>query len=430
MVIEQVKLADLTPYEGNAKQHPPEQVRQIVASIRDFGFNDPLAIDENNVIIEGHGRYMALIEMGADTAPCIRLTGMTAQQKQAYILVHNKLTMNTGFDLQQLDLELRKITDYDMAGFDFELPGEKKLTTREKVAANPIDTDLFTDFVVPPFSVLDSRQGYWQDRKNWWIEDIGLKSVEGRRNNLVYAPSMDSGNLRGTSIFDPVLCEIMYKWFCPDGGMVFDPFAGGSVRGIVAACCGHHYLGIDLSDEQIAADDEAVAQSGFTASEIEYYCDDSQNMDAYIEDGTADMIMTCPPYADLEVYSDDPRDISNMPYEDFARIYRTILTGAARKLKKGRFAIVTISDVRDKKGYYRDLPALTKQIMLDAGLNIYNEMILLNVIGSSGLRARKAMANKKVVRTHQNVLAFYKAREEVLCFINGSPKDLWTKEGD
>lgn len=430
MEIERVKLSSLHPYEGNAKKHPPEQIQQIIQSINDFGFNDPLAIDENNVIIEGHGRYMALLKLGWEEVDCIRLSGMTEQQKRAYILVHNKLTMNTGFDLQQLNIELKKITDFDMKGFDFEIPGEKKLTTREKFAENPMGTDLFTDFVVPPFSILDTKQGYWQDRKSWWIDECGLESGAGRDDHLTFAPSLDMENIRGTSIFDPVLCEIMYKWFCPENGVVFDPFAGGSVRGIVAACCGHHYLGIDLSSSQIDANDEAILQAGFERSEIEYFCDDSQNMDKYIEDGTADMVMTCPPYADLEVYSDDPRDISNMDYEDFARIYRNILMGAARKLKRGRFAIVTISDVRDKNGYYRDLPGLTKQIMLDAGLNIYNEMILVNAIGSAGLRARRNMANKKVTRIHQNVLTFYKAREEVLCFINGSPKDLWTKGGD
>lgn len=430
MEIETVKISDLVPYSGNAKKHPKEQVEQIAKSIEELGFNDPIAIDENNMIIEGHGRYMALKKLHRTEVPCIRLVGMTEQQKRAYILIHNKLTMNTGFDPRLMEIELKKITDFDMAAFDFEIPGERKLTTREKFEANPMGTDLFTDFLVPPFSILDTKQGYWQDRKNWWITECGINSGQGRDEHLNFAPSMDVANLTGTSIFDPVLCEIMYKWFCPERGIVFDPFAGGSVRGIVAACCGHHYVGIDLSSSQIDANDEAVRQAGFTAEDIEYYCDDSQNMDNYIEDGTADMIMTCPPYADLEVYSDDPRDISNMDYADFARIYRNILTGAARKLKRNRFAIVTISDVRDKAGYFRDLPGLTKQIMLDAGLNIYNEMILVNAIGSAGLRARRNMATKKVTRTHQNVLAFYKAREEVLCFLNGSPKDLWTKEAD
>lgn len=425
-----MKLADLKPYQNNAKIHTPEQIAQIENSIRQFGNNDPIAIDGDNVIIEGHGRYAALKNMGATEAPCIRLSHLTEQQKQAYILVHNKLTMSTGFDLEVLRLELDKITEIDMGEFDLELdpvPEEAKLTTFEKIQQNPMDSSLLTDFLVPPFSILDTRQGYWQDRKAWWREEGGLISEEGRGENLLFDQNMAlSGNgTTQTSIFDPVLCEIMYKWFAPEGAKVFDPFAGGSVRGIVAACMGHEYTGIDLRQEQVDANREQAEESGIPDGSAVWHCDDSQNADRYIEDGTADMIMTCPPYADLEVYSDDPRDISNMEYEDFLRVYRNILTTAARKLKENRFAIVVISDVRDKKGFYRDLPGETKRIMNEAGLQTYNEMILVNAVGSGCLRARRAMTNKKVIRLHQNVLAFYKTRENVLCFLKGKPQNIF-----
>lgn len=121
MVIEQIDPKALKPYKNNAKIHTDEQVDQIILSIQDFGFNDPIAVDENNMIIEGHGRQLAAIRMGLDQVPCIRLSGLTDEQKKAYIHVHNQLTMNTGFDLEILEQELQSITTVDMGAFGFDL---------------------------------------------------------------------------------------------------------------------------------------------------------------------------------------------------------------------------------------------------------------------------------------------------------------------
>lgn len=121
MQIEKVKIADIVPYKNNAKKHPQEQIDQIIASIEECGFNDPIAVDENNVIIEGHGRWMALKQMGIDEADCIRLTHLNEEQKKAYILIHNKLTMNTDFDISLLEIELEDIQSIDMKDFGFEM---------------------------------------------------------------------------------------------------------------------------------------------------------------------------------------------------------------------------------------------------------------------------------------------------------------------
>lgn len=122
MEIVKIKLADLVPYENNVKLHPQTQVEQIKKSIMEFGNNDPIAVDEKNVIIEGHGRYMALKELGFEEAECIVLSNMTEEQKNAYRLVHNKLTMNSDFDTEMLLEELGKIETLDMSQFDFEVP--------------------------------------------------------------------------------------------------------------------------------------------------------------------------------------------------------------------------------------------------------------------------------------------------------------------
>lgn len=124
MVIEQIDPKALRPYENNAKIHTEEQVGQIVKSIETFGFNDPIAVDEDNMIIEGHGRQMAAVRMGLDSVPCIRLAGLTDDQKRAYIHVHNQLTLNTGFDLDILEQELQSIQlsgGIDMEAYGFDL---------------------------------------------------------------------------------------------------------------------------------------------------------------------------------------------------------------------------------------------------------------------------------------------------------------------
>ena len=121
MKIEKIKVDEIIPYADNAKLHPERQIEQIRASILEFGFNDPIAIDENNVVIEGNGRLMAIQDLGFKEVDCIRIEGLTEDQKRAYILVHNQLTMNTGFDIDILNRELEKIKGIDMQQFDFEL---------------------------------------------------------------------------------------------------------------------------------------------------------------------------------------------------------------------------------------------------------------------------------------------------------------------
>lgn len=121
MKIEKIKVDEIIPYADNAKIHTDRQIEQIRSSILEFGFNDPIAIDENNVVIEGNGRLMAIKDLGYKEVDCIRIEGLTEDQKRAYILVHNQLTMNTGFDIEILNKELERIKGIDMTQFDFEI---------------------------------------------------------------------------------------------------------------------------------------------------------------------------------------------------------------------------------------------------------------------------------------------------------------------
>lgn len=119
--IEYVSIGDLKPYERNAKLHPQEQVEQIKNSIKEFGFNDPVAVWKDSEIIEGHGRLLAAQELGLTEIPIIRLDSLTDQQRKAYMLAHNKLTMNSDFDMKILAEEIENILDFDMSNFGFDV---------------------------------------------------------------------------------------------------------------------------------------------------------------------------------------------------------------------------------------------------------------------------------------------------------------------
>ena len=159
MKIEKISIDKIKPYENNAKLHPPEQIEQIKKSIQEFGNNDPIAIDENSVIIEGHGRYQALKELGFKEIEVIRLTHLNEQQKKAYILAHNKLTMNTGFDFNMLSLELDSIDDFDMSDFGFEIDFEKE---NQRISeSKELDVNDFSD---EKFDLECPRCGFrWND---------------------------------------------------------------------------------------------------------------------------------------------------------------------------------------------------------------------------------------------------------------------------
>lgn len=118
--IEYLPTDDLRTYANNAKVHTAEQVEQIKKSIEQFGFNDPIAIWQGNEIIEGHGRLIAAKELGIERVPVIRLDRLTDEQRRAYMLIHNKLTMNTDFDMDVLQEELEALEKINMSDFGFE----------------------------------------------------------------------------------------------------------------------------------------------------------------------------------------------------------------------------------------------------------------------------------------------------------------------
>lgn len=273
-------------------------------------------------------------------------------------------------------------------------------------------------FIIPPFSVLNTREGDWQSRKRAWLR-LGIKSEIGRDNsheNSTMAKISDgmSDELKdrfissgsGTSVFDPVLCELIYRWFCPDKGQIIDPFAGGSVRGVVASCLGLKYWGSELREEQVLANikqgNEIVPENRPT-----WVCGDStKNME---NAPMADLLFSCPPYGNLEVYSDLPGDISNMEYQDFVIAYSIIIEKSINKLTDNRFACFVVSNFRNTNGTYNQLESDTIRIFNKNGMKLYNEAILINAIGSLPVRiTRQFNSGRKLGRTHQKILIFIK----------------------
>lgn len=217
----------------------------------------------------------------------------------------------------------------------------------------------------------------------------------------------DSEIISGTSIFDPVLCELVYTWFCPAGGRVLDPFAGGSVRGVVAAFLGYKYIGVDLRSEQIEANRVQGRAICKADNQPDWRCGNSLTA---LPNGPFDLIFSCPPYFDLEVYGDDPGDLSaHKSFEDFRRDYDAIIAQCVARLRPNRFACFVVGDIRDKKGFYRNFPACTIAAFQAAGATLYNEAILVTAVGSLPIRVgRQFSAGRKLGKTHQNVLIFFK----------------------
>lgn len=270
----------------------------------------------------------------------------------------------------------------------------------------------------PPFSVIDRRSGHWQKRKRRWNE-IGLTSVKGRDEALLggylalHAMNPEQyKTLTATSIFDPCLCELAYDWFSPPGGTVLDPFAGGSVRGIVASHLGRSYTGIDLRPEQVAAnedqrhmavDPQPVWVCGDSAQVLAEWIHRDRSQPAH------DFLFSCPPYFDLEGYSTGEKDLSGMTYEQFLDVYQRIIRMAVECLKPDRFAAWVISDVRDPKGYYRGLVADSIKAFESAGAHLYNDIIITDPVGSVAVRAARPFdSSRKVARLHQHMLVFVK----------------------
>lgn len=430
---------ELNPHEKNARRHPPSQIKALARAIEEWGWTVPILVDEKNNVLAGHGRLEAAKLLGLESVPVLVAEGWSEEKKRAYIIADNQLADASTWNSVILREELEAISgagwDLNLVGFDessLNLPDNKP--TINKLPGYG-DT-----FLIQKSTMLSAREGDWQRRKDDWMA-LGLRSELGREDNLTFAKSVQSVDIMdqkgsyeamigkkvsvvefleanphvkpqaGTSIFDPVLCEALYRWFCPQGGTILDPFAGGSVRGIVAALLGYSYVGQDLREEQVIenrAQAEQIVPDSLPAPR--WIVGDSRNIKKTAKGTQADLVFSCPPYADLEVYSDDPDDLSTLEYQEFKLAYEHIIAASCSMLKKGGYGVFVVGEVRSPSGEYLSFVPDTINAFVKAGMSFVSHAILVTCVNSLPTRAGKPFeATRKVGKTHQNVLVFQKA---------------------
>ena len=391
-----LKISEIKPNPNNPRNIKREQLDKLKQSIKDFPqmFNiRPIIVDENNMVLGGNMRLKALEELGYDDVSIIKVDDLTEEQKKEFIIKDNLSYGDWDWDMLELDWDIELLQDWGL-----EMPIVDDKITDVKLTHNKL-TDTF---VVPPFSILDTRQGYWIERKSSW-KDLINDNGESRENLLDTGGIVSTLN-NGVSILDPVLAEVVGRWFAIPNSNVFDCFAGDTIFGYVSSYLGHNFTGIELREEQAKLNNDRV--KSMTAK---YICDDGQNVDKHIEENSQDLLFSCPPYFDLEVYSDLPNDASNQSdYQDFIKILDNAFSKSIKCLKDNRFAVIVVGDVRDKKGFYYGFNDDVKQIFKRNGMSLYNEMVLVESIGTLPQRVGMYMKNRKIGKCHQNIFVFYK----------------------
>lgn len=428
---------------------------KLINSLLKYQFVDPFKVWQSEGIIyclDGKHRTLdlqQLIKRGVkvpEELPAIFLDCENMEEAAELVLVYSsayaKITKEGLLNFtEKYNIDLPKFDSFNLPSFDLLSLNDLFNPEEKDQTAN---VSLSDSFVIVPFSILDTRTAPWMQRKKEWLQ-LGFNSQETREEVEIIAKSGQSTSVyelknkmrsalgrepewdevlskakekgmhvfEGASIFDPVLCELLYRWFCNENGRILDPFAGGSVRGIVAGKLGFDYLGIDLREDQVQAN--RVQANKLNVDSSEWVIGDSDKVLDEI-DYACDFIMSCPPYAYLEKYSDDPDDLSNMKYEDFLVKYRSIISKSVNNLKDNSFACFVVGDIRDKKdGTYKNFVSDTIQAFIDSGMKLYNEMILINAIGSMAIRLRKQFnVGRKCGKIHQNVLVFYKGDTSVI----------------
>lgn len=416
-------VTQLVPHPRNPNKHPEKQIKMLAKIMAHQGWRHPITIsNRSGFIVAGHGRLAAAQKNGWTDVPVDLQDFDSEADEYAHMVADNKIAELAEHDDSMMidDIKTLEIEDLELLGLDgFEIPDE----------TGPVEKgNMHDQFGAPPFSVLDGRSGWWLDRKRMWIAHKGIKSELGRDEKSgafscgYLAEYNNTSAQTNISIFDPVLTELLVGWFCPEDGTIIDPFAGGSVRGIVSAELGRNYVGIELRKEQVDAN-RAQAESALTSHMPTWVCDDSLNIERHADPGSFDFMLTCPPYADLEVYSQDERDISNMDYASFISVFTQIIAKTAKTLKDNSFAAIVVGEVRDKKtGEYYNFLGDTIRAFTDAGLAYYNEMVLVTPTGTLPLRAGNVFKkSRKIGKSHQNVLVFVKGSWKEACKKLGQP---------
>ena len=400
-MIQKVAINKVFPNPTNPRTIKEGKFKKLVNSIQEFPEMlelRPIVVSKDMEILGGNMRYQACKEVGLKEVYIIKADKLTDKQIEEFIVKDNVGFGEWDWDVLANDWDVKELEEWGLDGFPFEQEPKEEHNKLE-------DT-----FVVPPFSILDTKKGYWQERKKYWKSLIGDEG-ESREGALAKgATNIMAATNNGVSLLDPVLAEIANKWFGLDNCNTFDCFAGDSVFGYISDALGNTFTGIELRQEQTDLNNQRLK-----GSKSKYICDDGQNVLKHIKEDSQDLLFSCPPYFDLEVYSDLKNDASNQKeYKDFLQILDNAFTRALTCLKENRFAVIVVGDIRDKKGFYYGFADDVKNIFIRNGAKLYNEMIIAESIGTLPQRVGRYMHNRKVGKCHQNVLVFYK----------GNPKEI------
>lgn len=402
-----LKLGDIKLNDNNPRIIKDRQMKRLVKSIQDFPEMTelrPIVIDENNVILGGNMRYRAMKQLGYEHVEVVKVSGLTDEQKREFIIKDNVPFGEWDWDELANEWDSVELSDWGV-----DIP--------DKSWANDQFTPLSGDFIVPPLSILDTRLAGWKNRRQMWdsMVDGRLGRPEngiwvGPANLYVKMGKTNPNLTKGTSVFDPVLCELMYRWFNIEGGSILDPFSGGDTRGVVAAMLGYDYMGVDLRSEQVSENQSQYRELGDRPTgHAEWQVGNSKDIESICCDRKFDMVFSCPPYLDLEKYSDDEADLANMSHEQFYRVYEQIIASSAKLLKPNRFAVFVVGNVREKGFAQSLLVERTIKAFIDAGMAFYNHLILINPMALKAITCRKSMGTRKVGLVHQDVLVFTNA---------------------
>ena len=400
-MIQKVAINKVFPNPTNPRTIKEGKFKKLVNSIQEFPEMlelRPIVVSKDMEILGGNMRYQACKEVGLKEVYIIKADKLTEKQIEEFIVKDNVGFGEWDWDVLANDWDVKELEEWGLDGFPFEQEPKEE------------HNKLQDTFVVPPFSILDTKKGYWQERKKYWKSLIGDEG-ESREGALAKgATNIMAATNNGVSLLDPVLAEIANKWFGLDNCNTFDCFAGDSVFGYVSDALGNTFTGIELRQEQTDLNNQRLK-----GSKSKYICDDGQNVLKHIKEDSQDLLFSCPPYFDLEVYSDLKNDASNQKeYKDFLQILDNAFTRALTCLKENRFAVIVVGDIRDKKGFYYGFADDVKNIFIRNGAKLYNEMIIAESIGTLPQRVGRYMHNRKVGKCHQNVLVFYK----------GNPKEI------
>lgn len=368
-----------------------------------------------------------------------------------------------------------------LQAFNWDNPDQPIAVAYKEAAEKKETGQLAKRFGIVPFDVFHVTTATWAARKSTWISALNLKGEAGRDSDAadgdvqiksypgqerLQAMQRGAGAapkegmpsaLAGTSIFDPVLCEIGYRWYCPKGGSILDPFAGGATRGVVAAFFGYQYTGVEIRQGQVDANRKQLEEeykywdvtrlfnknetkshkitlrkyyAAYWATEIasgsmpaemptpQWIVGNSTELDEVLPIGEEyDLCFSCPPYYNLEQYSTKDGDGSKaQTYPEFLEWYTGVYRQCVSRLKDGRFLIITVGDVRDKAGIgkYYNFNAHTQLLFSEKlGLHTYNQGVLYTALGSLPIRTSAAFpAGRKLGHTFQNTYIFWKGPDK------------------